>query len=66
MQQEYRYLNNSQLASVLLATNVDDGGLDEFFGEYDQLELITKSDLQQYAALVLPSDNYIQVIQRLW
>lgn len=64
MQQEYSYLNNSQLASVLLATNVDDGGLDEFFGEYDQLELITKSDLQQYAALVLPSDNYIQVIQR--
>jgi zinc protease len=64
LQQQYNYLNNSQLATVLLTTSVDEGDLDELFGEYDQLELITKIDLQQYAKRVLPGDNYIQVIQR--
>jgi len=64
MQQQFSYVNNNQLANVLLSTSIDEGSLDELLGEYDQLELITKSDLQQYAARLLPADNYIQVIQR--
>jgi len=64
MQQEYGYLNNYQLATALLSTSVDEGDLDELLGEYDELELISKSELQQYATRVLPADNYIQVIQR--
>jgi predicted Zn-dependent peptidase len=63
-QQQYSYLNNSQLADVLLTTATDDGDLDDLFGEYDHLELITRQDLEEYARRVLPSDNYIQVIQR--
>lgn len=63
-QQEYSYLNNNRLANVLLTASVGDGDIDELFGEYDQLELITKADLQRYAQRVLPVDNYIQVIQR--
>ena len=64
MQQQYSYLNNNQLASALLSARVDEGDLDVLLGEYDQLATITKNDLRAYASRVLPSDHYIQVIQR--
>lgn len=64
MQQQYSYINNTQLATTLLTTSDGEGDLDRLLEESYQVELITKSVLAEYAQRVLPSDNYIQVIQR--
>ena len=64
MEQEYGYLNNPQLAMVLLAAESDPEAIDALLDEYDQLREITPEELAAFAARVLPVDRYIQVIQR--
>ena len=64
MEQQYGYLNDGQLAMMLLAAESDPVALDVFLSEYDELANITPSELAAFAARVLPVDRYIQVIQR--
>lgn len=62
--QQYNYVDNAQLSTVLLAGETDDTALDTFLAEYDQLSEISRADLATLARRVLPVGDYIQVIQR--
>ncbi|MGB8859733.1 MAG: insulinase family protein [Ilumatobacteraceae bacterium] len=64
LQQQYSYLDNSQIAAMLLNAQRDEGVLDVFLGAYDELGRISQDELADFAARVLPADHYIQVIQR--